>query len=286
VDLQQMRYVVAVAEARSFTRAAERCHVVQSALSQQVARLEREVGVQLFARTSRRVEVTPAGEAFVVRARECLAAAELAGLDAAAAAGEVRGRVVVGVIPTMTGVDLPASIRTFREEHPQVRIGLRTGSSDELTRAVAAGGLDAAFLGLPRGEQPVGVSVRQLVQDRHVAVMAPGHPLAGRARLRLRQLVDEVFVDFPEHSPPRRQSDLAFAAAGVTRDVPFEVSAQMILDVVRAGLAIALLPSRVVSGEAGIVAVPVVDGPARVEYLVWNDFNQTPAARALLATLR
>lgn len=281
-----MRYVVAVAEARSFTRAAERCHVVQSALSQQVARLEREIGVQLFARTSRRVEVTPAGEAFVVRARECLAAAELAGLDAAAADGEVRGRIAVGVIPTMTGIDLPASMRAFREQHPQVRIGLRMGSSDELTRAVAAGDLDAAFLGLPRGEQPEGVVVRVLVQDRHVAVMAPGHPLASRARFRLRGLVDEAFVDFPEHSPARRQSDLAFAAAGLSRDVPFEVDARMILDVVRAGLAIALLPSRFVSRETGIVAIPVVDGPERVEYLAWNDFNQTPAARAFLSTLR
>jgi DNA-binding transcriptional LysR family regulator len=286
MELQQMRYVVAIADTRSFTRAAERCHVVQSALSQQVARLEREVGVRLFARTSRRVEVTSAGEAFVRRARECLAAADLAGLDAAAADGEVRGRVAVGVIPTMTGIDLPASMRAFREVYPQVTIMLRTGSSDDLRRAVAAGDLDAAVLGLPRGEVPVGVSVRQLVQDRHVAVVAPGHRLASRVRLRLRQLVDEPFVDFPERSPPRRQSDLAFAAADLHRDVPFEVDARMILDVVRSGLGVALLPSRVVTGEPGVVAIPLVDGPARVEYLVWNDFNQTPAARALLATLR
>jgi len=151
---------------------------------------------------------------------------------------------------------------------------------------VAAGDLDAAFLGLPRGEQPVGVSVRRLVQDRHVAVMAPGHPLASRSRLRLGALVDQAFVDFPEHSPARRQSDLAFAAAGLRRDVPFEVDARMIIEVVRAGLAIALLPSRFVPQQSGIVAIPVVDGPERVEYLVWNDFNQTPAARAFLATLR
>ena len=286
MDLQQMRYVVAVAETRSFTRAAEHCHVVQSALSQQVSRLERDIGVRLFARTSRRVELTAAGAAFLVRARESLAAAELAGLDAAAAAGEIRGRIAIGVIPTMTAIDLPKVMRAFLEEHPQVRIALRMGSSDELTRAVAGGELDVAVLGLPPEERPVGVAGRELVRDRHVAVIAPDHPLAGRSRLRLGQLVDETFVDFPEHSPGRRQTDLAFAAAGLRRDVPFEVAAHLILDLVRAGLAIALLPSRVVAGEAGIVAVPVVGGPTRIEHLVWREFNQSRAAGALLATLQ
>jgi DNA-binding transcriptional LysR family regulator len=286
VDLQQMRYVVALAERRSFTRAAEHCHVVQSALSQQVARLEDELGVRLFARTSRRVEVTPAGEAFVARARECLAAAEMAGFEAAAAEGEVRGRVAIGVIPTVTSIDLPATMVAFRTRYPEVRIALRTGSSDELAGAVAGGELDAAVLGLPHGEAPAGVAGRELVHDRHVAVLWPGHPLAGRSRLRLRQLVDEPFVDFPERSPARRQSDLAFAAAGLPRRVPFEVDALLILDLVRAGLAVALLPARFVTGEAGVVTVPVTDGPTRVEHLVWNDFNPSPAARAFLETVR
>ncbi|NUP35758.1 MAG: LysR family transcriptional regulator, partial [Streptomyces sp.] len=87
MDLQQMRYVVAVAETRNFTRAAERCFVVQSSLSHRIAGLERELGVKLFARSSRRVELTPAGVAFVAGARECLAAADRAAADAAAATG-------------------------------------------------------------------------------------------------------------------------------------------------------------------------------------------------------
>jgi DNA-binding transcriptional LysR family regulator len=148
--------VLAVADARSFTRAAERCRVVQSALSQQIARLERELGVRLFARTSRRVEMTTAGEAFVARARDCLLAAERARVEAAAAAGEVRGQVAVGTIPTVTAVDLPAVLDSFRRAQPQVRILLRAGPSDELTGAVARGDLDVAMLGLPETEQPRG----------------------------------------------------------------------------------------------------------------------------------
>src|SRR5690625_1962324 len=91
MELQQMRYVVAVAEERSFTRAAQRCFVVQSALSHQIKALENELGVTLFARTSRRVAPTAAGEAFLGAAREALAAADRAVAEAGAATGELRG---------------------------------------------------------------------------------------------------------------------------------------------------------------------------------------------------
>src|SRR5258708_1474230 len=99
VELQQMRYVVAVAETASFTRAAERCLVVQSALSHQIAGLERELGARLFERTSRRVRLTPAGEAFLPAARQCLEAADRAAPEAAAAVGELRRRRPVGLPP-------------------------------------------------------------------------------------------------------------------------------------------------------------------------------------------
>ncbi|MAT05396.1 MAG: LysR family transcriptional regulator, partial [Acidimicrobiaceae bacterium] len=132
MELQQMRYVIAVAETSNFTRAAERCHVVQSALSHQVKRLELELGVQLFARTSRRVRLTPAGEAFLPAARQCLESADLAAASAAATLGEIRGRLNVGVIPTVAAVDVPEALSELRRRHPQVRVGLRSGSSDDL----------------------------------------------------------------------------------------------------------------------------------------------------------
>ncbi|MEW2144905.1 LysR family transcriptional regulator [Micromonospora vinacea] len=101
MEFHQLRYVLAVAEASSFTRAAERCLVVQSALSHQIARLERELGARLFERTSRRVRLTPAGVAFLPAARQCLDASERAAAEVAAAVGEVRGRVTVGLIPRL-----------------------------------------------------------------------------------------------------------------------------------------------------------------------------------------
>src|SRR5919201_1752909 len=146
MELQQMRYAVAVAETNSFTRAAQRCLVVQSALSHQIARLERELGARLFDRTSRRVRLTPAGEAFLPAARQCLDAAERAAAEVAAAVGEIRGRLAVGLIPTVAAVDIPGALRDFRQRYPEVRIGLWVGASEDLVEQVKQGALDVAFL--------------------------------------------------------------------------------------------------------------------------------------------
>lgn len=284
-----MRYVVAVAEERSFTRAAERCHVVQSALSHQIKALERELGVVLFARTSRRVEVTAAGEAFLAAARASLDAAQRAVSDAAAATGQIRGTLTIGVIPTVTAIDIPAALGEFHRVHPAVRIRLRGGGSDEFIAAITQGEMDAAVLGLPESKPPKSVSTAVLACERLSAVVSANHPLAGRRRLRLQDLAEEAFVDFPEGTPGRVPSDLAFQAAGVHRDVVFEaMSTEFILGLVRQDLVVALLSPAVIVDSHDLRIIPVTDGPSRVEYLAWSSFNPTPAAQAfvdgLLAT--
>src|SRR3954451_20528708 len=107
VDLQQLRYVVAVADLGNFKSAAERCFVVQSALRHQVAKLEQELGARLFHRTSRAVSVNPAGLALSPAAGECLIAADRAREEVASATGEIRSRLAVGMIPTSAAVDVP-----------------------------------------------------------------------------------------------------------------------------------------------------------------------------------
>lgn len=284
-----MRYVVAVAETRNFTRAAERCSVVQSSLSHRIASLERELGVRLFARSSRRTELTGAGEAFLVGAREALAAAERAAADAAAASGVVRGRLAVGVIVTTAAVDVAELLQRYRARHPDVRVFLRGGRSDALTAAVRDGDLDIAFLGLPEGDLPSGVESLVLDHDEHVLVVPAGHRLAGADRVTLREIAGETFVDFAAGSPARAQSDQAFAAAGLVRDVAYEAQVALMTGLIARGLGVALLPSAFirtpVAADPGLALVPVVDGPRRVEYLVWSRFNPSPATRALLAVL-
>ncbi|KUL21562.1 LysR family transcriptional regulator [Streptomyces regalis] len=290
MDLQQMRYVVAVAETRNFTRAAERCSVVQSSLSHRIAGLERELGVRLFARSSRRVELTSAGEAFVVRARECLAAADRAAADAAAAAGVVRGRLAVGVIVTTAAVDVPELLQRYRAQHPEVRVMLRSGRSDDLVAAIRAGELDIAFLGLPEDQRPSEVETLVLDHDEHVLVVPAGHRLAGASRVTLRDIAGETFVDFMPGTPARAQSDQAFTAAGLARDVAYEVGVvELITRLTVRGLGVALLPSAFVrplaADDPELALVPVVDGPRRIEVLAWSRFNPSPATRAMLDVL-
>ncbi len=286
VELQQIRYVVAVAEANSFTRAAERCLVVQSALSHQIARLERELGARLFERTSRRVRLTPAGAAFLPAARQCLEAAERAAAEVAAAVGEVRGRLAVGLISTVAAIDIADALREFRGRYPHVRISARVRPSEELIEHVEQGTVDVAFLGLPTTSRPRGVAARELARDRLVAVVAPEHPLAGEAVVDLHRLSSEVFVDLPAGTAGRAQSDQAFSAAGLSRDVAFEVTTgYLIARLVEQGLGIAMLPSAYVPQLTGVTTIEVVDAPARVEYVIWSRDGRTPAATAFLAVL-
>ncbi|WP_370361931.1 LysR family transcriptional regulator [Catenulispora sp. MAP12-49] len=227
MELQQLRYVIAVAETGGFTRAAERCLVVQSALSHQIARLERELGARLFERTSRRVSLTPAGAAFLPAARQCLEAADRAAAEVAAAVGEVRGRLAVGLIPTVTAVDIPGALRDFHERYPRVRISLRVGASDDLV------------------------------------------------------------VDLPAGTAGRLQSDEAFEAAGLTRDVAYEVTtADYTARLVAPGLAIALLPAAWAPSLNGVTVIPVLDAPQRVECAIWGRETRTPAAAAFLEILK
>ena len=282
-----MRYVLAVAEERNFTRAAERCHIVQSAMSHQMKALEQEIGAQLFARTSRRVELTEAGAAFLPAARACLDAAERAVTDALAATGELRGTLTIGVIPTVTALDIPSTLGQFRHAHPAVRIRLRGGGSDEFITAIKAGEMDLAVLGLPASMPPRGVASRELAHEQLVVVVSAHHRLATRRRVKPDDLRAETFVDFPAGTPGRAPSDLAFEEAGVPRDVAFEaMSTDLILDLVRNNLAIALLSPEVVPADDTLRTMTLTGGPRRVEHLAWNDFNPSPAATAFLDMLQ
>lgn len=281
-----MRYVVTVAETNSFTRAAERCLVVQSALSHQIARLERELGAKLFERTSRKVRLTPAGAAFLPAARQCLDAAERAVTEVAAAIGEVRGRLAVGLIPTVAAVDLPGALRDFHKQYPAVRINLSVGASDDLVEQVKQGIIEVAFLGLPTTARPQGVNARELARDRLVAVVAPDHPLAEEQAVDLRRLSSEVFVDLPAKTAGRAQSDQAFTSAGLSRDVAFEVTnADYLARLVGQGLGVAMLPSAYVAQLTGVTTIEVTDAPARVEYVIWGRVSSTPPATAFLSIL-
>ncbi|WP_067350645.1 LysR family transcriptional regulator [Streptomyces noursei] len=286
MELQQMRYVVAVAETGGFTRAAERCHVVQSALSHQIARLEKELGARLFHRTSRSVRLTAAGEAFVPIARQALQAAERARAEVEAVTGEVRGRLAVGAISTVSALDLARELGAFRAAYPKVQISLQMEMSDPLLERVREGALDVAFVGLVPGARTIGVREKVLARGELVAVVPPEHPLAGREWTTLGRVARETLVDFTAGSAARRQREEAFRAAGLTAEVAFEVTTvEFLAELVRAGLGVGMVPEAFAGRLAGLRTVRVRPAPERTERVVWSGLGPSPAAAAFLAGL-
>jgi LysR family transcriptional regulator, benzoate and cis,cis-muconate-responsive activator of ben and cat genes len=199
MDLRQLRSFVAVAEELHFSRAAARLHLAQSALSAQVRQLEREVGGPLFVRSTRRVELTPAGEALLGDATQLLSLADAA-LERVR--GLVRGQsrsLVIGTLGPSPGGVLAPLIARFSSRHPDVRMEIRafdfTDTVDGLRRRQA----DCAFLYLPI-EDPE-LEVTPLLTEERVVVLRESHRLASRATLSPRDLLGEIFIEQPSSVP-------------------------------------------------------------------------------------
>ncbi|WP_286070685.1 LysR family transcriptional regulator [Stenotrophomonas sp. 57] len=282
MNLKQLEFAVALAEEANFTRAAERCHVVQSALSHQIAALEQELGTPLFERLPRQVRATAAGEAMLVHARQALASLRHLRADVAAVSGEVRGLLAIGQISSLTGIDVVAMLAAFQQVHPQVEFQLRVDKSEDLIAQVQSRVLDVALVGLAPSAALDGVCHQMLQEEDLVAVLAPSHRLARRRRLPLTELQDEALVDFPRGTGARRQTDDAFAAADLPHTVRFEVNLMELVErFVRHGLAVGIVPALIAEGFEGVVRIPLQPTPTRRVHLVWQRLP-TPAARAFV----
>src|SRR3954447_6360847 len=172
VELRQLRYTEAVARHRHFTRAAAELHVAQSALSQQVRRLEAELGTELFERTSRSGAPTEAGEAVAARARRILAEVDGIRGEVDELRGLVRGRVSVGALLPAGPLDVPALLASFAGEFPGIEVQLREGTAGDMLRYLDADEVDAAFTLQP--DLPDELEVEALGEEELVAVFPPG----------------------------------------------------------------------------------------------------------------
>ena len=182
MDLRQLRYLVALSEERNFTRAAEREHIAQPALSQQIRKLEQSVGLPLVQRTTRRVAMTEAGNLLVARARRILAELDAANAELQSLVGVQTGHVTVGTIHTMGPIDVSLALAIFHERHPRVELTIREHSSDELAEMLRIDQLDLAFLSVTEPIESHGLALMQLVSEELVVVLPVDHRLAGRRR--------------------------------------------------------------------------------------------------------
>lgn len=226
MELRHLKYFLAVASASSFTKAAAECYVAQSALSEQIARLEAEVGTRLFARNSRSVRLTAAGEVLVPLAQRILADVETAQAELDALGGLRRGRLRLGLIQTSgSAIDLAEVMGDFHRRFPDIDFEVMSDPSTNMVTAVGAGRLDLAIVGLGPEDLPPSLTCRLLGQDPLVAIVGLRHPLAGRATAAISELLQHgQFIHFRRGTGIRRYVEAAFARAGVPGTGGFEMS--------------------------------------------------------------
>src|ERR1700749_380095 len=182
MELRQLRYLIALAEELNFTRAAAAEHIAQPALSQQIRKLEDEVGVALVERTTRHVSLTEAGQLLVVRARRSLAELESAHAELQALRGIDRGPVTIGPI------DLSLALAEFHARYPHVALSVREQTSEECAELLRIDELDLAFLSVTERVESHELGLHRLISEELMVLLPRDHALAGRARVRMAEL--------------------------------------------------------------------------------------------------
>lgn len=286
MELYTMRYVLAVAEHENFSLAAQACHVGQPALSQQVARLEKELGVALFSRNSRGAALTEAGREFVRRAGEIVQRADALQAEMSLYAGVRKGTLNLGIITSLQCIDFGGLLSAFCGSYPDVSVNIVQDGTHRLLELLVDRKIDAAFLNRPMSGVPAGLEFVKLGEDVYSLAVPTLHPLAGRERVSLKELSGEHFIF---HQTGQVASELCLAAC---REAGFQpnivcrsASPTTGLYMVQGGLGVALLPSEEfgirplrgvaelkltekITKEVGIawrkdVASPLVDAAAR-----------------------
>ncbi len=273
MELRDLRYFVAVAQQRNFSRAASALHVSQPALSEQIRKLEDELGAPLFERTSRGVVLTDAGSAFLPQARAVIAQAEIAADSVRMVAQGVAGTLTLGFIDSAALGILPPLIRRFTERYPNVKLALRELGTRAQLEAVTEGAID---VGIVRG--PVwdaGLTGRQIATESLLVALPAQHPLADAEAVRLVELRDEGFVSYPAD----RGAGLYEETMRLCHEAGFDPSIVQeaneittICALVGGGLGVAIVPESVTAIAPGGVVYRPLDPRAELErWAVWRE---------------
>lgn len=289
LELRHLRYFVAVAEELHFGRAAQRLGMAQPPLSQQIQRLEQIIGARLFERTSRRVQLTDAGNALLPDARRLLAGAAAALLAARRAGRGEQGELRVAFAATVMFLALPEIIRAFRDRFPGVHLDLREMPTGPQLAGIKAGEIDIGFVREPEPDPELEI-VTVMREPLRIAV-PKGHPLASRATISVRHLADEPFVLFPaELAPGLHAQVMALCrAAGFTPRV-VEESRELYTSVslVEAGIGVSILPASVEKlGWRGVRyrAIPSASAETRIA-AAWRKDRGRPVVEAFMGVVQ
>ena len=285
MELHQLRYFLAVADEGSFTAAASAVRISQSGVSTQIQKLERELGVTLLDRSSRKATLTGAGECLLPHARRVVSAVTAL----ADAADDLRGLVVgslrLGIISGLAWRPLFDALAATHAEHPGVDIELREGSADDLIAQVRTGVIDVAVATWASGE-PDGVDSWVGYEDVLVAVVRDDHAWAGRAEVTVAELVEVDLISFSRGTGSRAALDTVLTPAGGKLVPRWEVATPALVEILTTGgLGVGIMPKSLVEVWGGVAYVPIAGVTAVVRQgVVWQR-RPSPAARALLSRL-
>jgi len=294
MDVRQLRYFAVLARELHFTRAAAELHIAQPALSQQIAQLERELGVLLFDRTRHRVRLTPAGEALLARAERIVTEVERAQGEMHAFAGVVRGRVVVGTLASIAAFRLPAILARIHARYPGVELVVHEGVTEQLVGLLVEAKLDIAFVHVTETNLPPSLADPQVVAEplfteELVLIMPSDHLLQTRTSVTPAELHDEPFIAFKAGSGLRRVLYRMSAEAQFSpRIVAESGDLGTICGLAAAGLGVSLVPRSVAEAhEPTIALVSLATRLQRTVLLIWHQDHQlSPAADTCLAFVR
>jgi DNA-binding transcriptional LysR family regulator len=289
MDLRQLRYFVAVAEERHFGRAAQRLHMSQPPLSMQIKALERELGIGLLERTSRRVALTDAGRAFLERAKIILGAVEEAREVARGAEQGLQGRLEVGFISSASMSLLPPSIRLFRERFGGVELELKELTSAQQIDALYEGGIRVGLVRLPL--RAPGIRFEPVLEERLVVALPSGHALEDLDRVSLETIVDLPLIFFTRQLIPGFHAQIVelFQRVGAFPKVAqHAVHLQTIVGLVASGVGIAILPSSAERVSREGVIYRALDVPDATSWmgLAWVEGDESKLVKNFVRTVR
>src|SRR5437868_3580015 len=259
MELHQLRYFVTVVREGTFTRAAERLYLTQPSLSEQIRKLEGELGSPLFERLGRTLALTDAGSAFLPHAERILFEVEQARLRIQEVRGLRRGRLSIGVLPSPAARLLPRFLAEFRHRHPRVEVVLREENvSAQFEEMVHDGQLDLAIIRLPK--RRADLEVKFLLREPMVLVLPPGHHLSAKRAVSLAELAEEPFVAMKSGYGLRELLDSVCRQAGFEPRIGVETSQLgSVVGLVLAGVGVTVVPAMAAGPEGRRVRIRDAD---------------------------
>jgi DNA-binding transcriptional LysR family regulator len=286
MEIRQLRLFIAVAEELHFGRAADRLHMAQPPLSQQIRILEKELGVELFKRTTRSVEITSAGEALLVHARSVIEAVREAEYAAKASGAGMYGRVRIGFAGAATRHLLPQLAREVKSRHPNIELELKGNLyANAAQEALARGEIDLGFVRLPYSLP--GLSYRAIEDENLVCVLPAEHELSTREFVEVAELADQPFVTFPRDSGSTLRSitnKVCWDHGFTPRVVQEAPDSYTIHAMVAAGQGVSLAFSSTTNiSQPGVVYLPLKgDIPTLQSAIAWEASNTNQALAAVI----